>query len=37
MVFQNMVKLGNKNKDFWLKLKKCDTMILMKTWIDEKG
>lgn len=28
---------GCKNKEFWEKLKEWDVIILMETWVDEKG
>lgn len=32
-----MAGLGNKDKDFWKGLKEWDIMVLIETWMDEKG
>lgn len=37
IVFWNVAGLGNKDKEFWKRLKEWDVMVLMETWIEEKG
>lgn len=37
MTFWNVAGMGKKDKDFWEGLKEGDVMILMETWIEEKG
>ncbi|TGZ51550.1 Uncharacterized protein DBV15_12507 [Temnothorax longispinosus] len=37
MVFRNVAGLENKDKDFWEGLKKEDVLVMVETWIGEKG
>lgn len=37
MVIWNMAELDNKDRDFWEELMEWDVMVLMETWLDEKG
>lgn len=33
----NIVGLNNKDEDFWESLKEWEELMLMETWIEEKG
>ncbi|EFN79868.1 hypothetical protein EAI_05892 [Harpegnathos saltator] len=37
VAFWNVAGLGNKDREFWEGLKEWDIMVLMETWIDERG
>lgn len=37
IVFWNVVGLYNKNKRFWEDLKRWDVMVLLETWVEERG
>jgi len=37
VAFWNVAGLGNKDKEFWVGLKSWDIIILIETWVDEKG
>lgn len=37
IAFWNVVGLGNKDKEFWKGLKEWDVMVLIETWVEEKG
>jgi len=37
IAFWKVAGLGNKDKDFWKRIKEWDMMTLSKTWVDEKG
>lgn len=37
IAFWNVAGLGNKDKEFWKRLKEWDVMVLMETWVKEKG
>lgn len=37
MTFWNVAGMSKKDKDFWKGLKERDVMILMETWVEEKG
>jgi len=36
VAFWNVTKLGNKDREFWEKIKEWDVIIMMETWIDKK-
>ncbi|KYN12410.1 hypothetical protein ALC57_15415 [Trachymyrmex cornetzi] len=36
MAFWNVLGLGNKDRDFWDRLKGWDAKVLMETWVEEK-
>lgn len=37
MVFWNVAGMGYKFKDFWKGLKQSDVLVLLETWVEEKG
>lgn len=37
IAFWNVAGLSNKDRDFWKGLNGWEVMILMETWVDEKG
>lgn len=37
IAFWNVVGLNNKDEEFWKELNEWDVMMLMETWVDEKG
>lgn len=37
MVFWNVVRMGNKDGEFWERLREGDVLVLWETWMDEKG
>lgn len=37
VAFWNMAGLRNKDEGFWRGLRDWDILILMETWLDEKG
>lgn len=37
IAFWNVAGLNNKDEEFWKELNEWDVMMLMETWVDEKG
>lgn len=37
VVFWNVAGLQCKNRDFWQRIREWDVIILMETWVEEKG
>jgi len=37
VAFWNVAGLENKDKEFWIGLKEWDAMVLLETWLDDKG
>jgi len=37
VAFWNVAGLGNKDKQFWKGLEEWDVMVLVETWVEERG
>lgn len=37
VAFWNVVGVGNKDREFWQRIKEWDVIVLSETWIEEKG
>lgn len=37
VVFWNVVRMGNKDGEFWERLREWDVLVLWETWMDKKG
>jgi len=37
VAFWNVAGLTNKDKEFWKQPKKWEVVVLMETWVEEKG
>ncbi|KYN50622.1 hypothetical protein ALC57_15112 [Trachymyrmex cornetzi] len=37
MAFWNVAGLGNKDREFWVNLRRWDAMVLLETWVEKKG
>lgn len=37
MAFWNVASVGNKDKEFWEETERWDVVIMMETWMDERG
>lgn len=37
IAFWNVAGLGNKDKDFWKRINEWDVVVMLETWLEEKG
>lgn len=37
IAFWNVAGLGKKNRDFWRGIEEWDVVVMMETWVEEKG